>query len=166
MITLIIGKESNLSKYLHKYLNNSFVLSSREISKNIFLLDEYKSSKCNIIFNNFQTANLLGNLNNCSSYIEQSIGITAKILEYIKDWDINKIIYTSSSSVYGDNHYCNESDKLLPINLHGSLKVSNEYFISQYCKEKEIDYTITRIFNMYGGDDNFSIISKIINSYK
>lgn len=32
--------------------------------------------------------------------------------------------------------------------------------------ENSIDYTIARIFNMYGGDDNFSIISKIIKAYK
>ena len=27
-----------------------------------------------------------------------------------------------------------------------------------------IDYIIARVFNMYGGNDNFSVISKIINA--
>lgn len=166
MLTLIIGKESNLSKHLYQSLENSIVISSRELSENINLLDEYRNNKFNIIFNNFQTANLLGDLTYCYNYIEQSIGITAKVLQYIKNWKINKVLYASSSSVYGDNHYCNENDKISPINLHGSLKASNEYLISRYCIDNSIDFTIMRIFNMYGGDDSFSIISKIIKSYK
>jgi len=55
---------------------------------------------------------------------------------------------------------------LKPLNLHASLKISNEKLIEKFCVENSIDYTITRLFNMYGGDDKFSIISKIINSYK
>ena len=38
--------------------------------------------------------------------------------------------------------------------------------IIKYCETYNIDYTITRIFNMYGGNDKFSIISKIIYAYK
>ncbi|HHB94421.1 MAG TPA: NAD-dependent epimerase/dehydratase family protein, partial [Campylobacterales bacterium] len=36
----------------------------------------------------------------------------------------------------------------------------------RFCNDNRIDYTITRIFNMYGGDDHFSIVSKIVNAYK
>lgn len=52
------------------------------------------------------------------------------------------------------------------MNLHASLKVANEKLVEKFCIENSIDYTIARIFNMYGGDDNFSIISKIIKAYK
>jgi UDP-glucose 4-epimerase len=61
---------------------------------------------------------------------------------------------------------CNENDELKPMNLHASLKVANEKLVEKFCIENSIDYTIARIFNMYGGDDNFSIISKIIKAYK
>jgi UDP-glucose 4-epimerase len=50
--------------------------------------------------------------------------------------------------------------------LHSSLKVANEKLIEKFCIDNSIDYTIARVFNMYGGDDNFSVISKIINIYK
>ena len=76
------------------------------------------------------------------------------------------MIYTSSSSVYGNNISCLESHNTQPLSLHASLKVSNEQLIEKYCLDNNIDYTITRIFNMYGGNDSFSIISKIINIYK
>jgi UDP-glucose 4-epimerase len=99
-------------------------------------------------------------------YIENSLGITSKILTYFQDTEIHKIIYTSSSSIYGNNIFCNEADEAKPLSLHASLKVSNEKLIEAYCKNRQINYTIARIFNMYGRNDRFSIISKIINAYQ
>lgn len=163
-VTLIIGKNSNLSHELFKAIPDCILLSSREISSNIDLLSPYKAKKINLIFNNFQTATALNDLVNTVQYIENSIGITSKVLEYFKETPIEKIIYTSSSSVYGNNILCNENDPLIPLNLHASLKMSNEKLIEAYCLHRTIDYTIARIFNMYGGSDQFSIISKIIRA--
>ena len=166
VLNIIIGKNSNLSNTLSKRLNNCVLISSREILKDINILSKYKDKKINIIFNNFQPATQLNNLDNMSDYITNSILITAKVLDYFKKTDINKIIYTSSSSVYGNNILCKESDELKPMNLHASLKVTNEKLIQIYCSDNNIDYTITRIFNMYGGNDKFSVISKLLDAYK
>jgi len=161
--TLIIGKESNLSTLLQKRISNSVLVSSREIAANNTTLDEYKNRKINIIFNNFQQSTQLNNLGNIKEYIENSIDITAKVLDTLTDATIEKIIYTSSSSVYGNNIFCNELDNSMPLNLHASLKLSNEKLVESYCLERNIDYTTTRVFNMYGHQDKFSIISKIID---
>lgn len=166
MLTIIIGKNSNLSSQLSSRLNNSISISSRDIFNNINILEEYKNRRINIIFNNFQPATQLNNLDNSSEYITNSILITSMVLDYFIDTSINKIIYTSSSSVYGSNILCNEEDELKPMNLHASLKVANEKLIEKYCTQRDIDYTIARIFNMYGGNDNFSIVSKIIKAYR
>ena len=164
--TLIIGKQSNLSKQLYKSLENSFLISAREIKKDINVLAKFKDMKINIIFNNFQQSIELNNLDNVSEYITNSILITSMILDYFKENEINKIIYTSSSSVYGNNIFCSENDEVKPLNLHAALKVSNEKLVEKYCIENKINYTITRIFNMYGGEDKFSVISKILNAIK
>ncbi len=79
---------------------------------------------------------------------------------------LNRIVYTSSSSVYGNSEFCREADPLQPLSLHSSLKISNEKLVVSFCHQNNIDYTITRIFNMYGKDDSFSIVSKIIDSYR
>jgi len=165
-ITLIIGKDSNLSKYLVNTIDNSILISSRELQQNIDILSEYKEKKINLIFNNFQSSTLLNKLDNSVEYISNTILVTAKILEYFRGCNISKIIYTSSSSVYGNNISCKESDTLKPLNLHASLKVANEKLIEKYSSERNIDYSITRIFNMYGGEDRFSIISKILKAIK
>ncbi len=164
MLNIIIGKNSNLSCMLSKKLENVILISSKNISDSIGILAPYQEKEVNIIFNNFQTATKLGDVGEPESYVEYSIGTTSKVLQYIQknNFKINKIIYTSSSSVYGNNILCKESDELKPLSLHAALKVANEKLITQYCLEDGIDCSITRIFNMYGGDDHFSVISKLL----
>lgn len=165
MTTLIIGQNTNLTQALLAKLPDAHALSSRKLSKNIECLAPYTNQTINLIFNNFQTATQLNESEYIASYIENSIYITAKVLEYFNKTPIAKIIYTSSSSVYGNNIFCDEHDEVKPLNLHASLKVSNEKLIEKYARNRQIDYTIARIFNMFGGNDTFSIISKILTAY-
>lgn len=166
MIHLIIGKESNLSRRLAKKLDNVVLVSARDILDDITVLNLYVGQKINIIFNNFQTATKLEDVSDPERYIAYALGVTSKVLTYIKEngFAIHKIIYTSSSSVYGNNILCKESDEIKPMSLHATLKAANEKLIAQYCIENSIDYTIARIFNMYGGEDHFSVISKLLAS--
>ncbi|ALV23672.1 nucleoside-diphosphate-sugar epimerase [Campylobacter iguaniorum] len=164
---LIIGKRCNLTTCIQEQNSNTISFSTDDILQNIGYLDKFKNEKITILFNNFQAANKLWDIDNISSFVDKSIVATARVLDYIKYFtNIQKIIYASSSSIYGDNECCKESDAPHPINLQASLKLSNEFFIKQYCNKYNIDYTILRIFNMYGKNDNFSIISKIIKAAK
>jgi len=168
MIHLIIGKNSNLSKMLHKNIAHTHLISSQNTQEELDKIEFEKYKTINIVFNNFQVSTKLNDLSSPSEYISRSIMTTATVLEYIKkhNLSINKIIYSSSSSVYGNNELCHESDPLQPLSLHSSLKIANEKLVASFCNENRIDYTITRIFNMYGGDDHFSIVSKIVKAYK
>jgi len=165
-VNLVIGKQSNLSNVLQQKIDNIILISARDILANIEILAPYKKSRIRLVFNHFRPSTQLNNIENYTQYMQQAIVSTSMILDYLSPTLIEKIIYTSSSSVYGSNRLCQESDILKPINLHASLKISNEKIIESYSQKYNIDYTITRIFNMYGGDDKFSIISKIIDAYE
>jgi len=162
--TIVIGKHSNLSNHLVDKLNNATVVSSRDIMSDVNILSKYKDQEINLIFNNFQPAIKLNEMVNAEEYTMNCIGVTSKILNYCLTGNIkmNKIIYTSSAAVYGDNKCSVETDELKPSSLYASLKVSNEKLIEKFCVDNKIDYTIVRLFNMYGGNDEFSIISKIL----
>jgi len=164
MKTIIIGKNSNLSKHLKEEIEECVLISSRKALLYISILNNFKDDEINLIFNNFQPAIQLGVLDNPEQYINNSILSTAAILEYFKKTKINKIIYTSSASVYGSNSLCSEDCAVQPMGLHASLKVANEMLVQKFCKDRAIDYTIARIFTMYGGSDNFSIVGKIIDA--
>lgn len=166
-MTVVIGKRSNLSNKLLETLNNSISISSEDIEDNIDMISKNHNGKINIIFNNFQTSILLNDNSDYEEYIKKTILDTATVLNYISHnkISINKIIYTSSSSVYGNNKYCTEEDLLSPMNLQGSLKVANEELIKRFCNLNDINFTIVRLFNIYGGNDRFSIVSKIKDAY-
>ncbi len=167
-MTLIIGKSSNLSRALFESIENSFLISSEKPIDDISNMSFDMNTSINIIFNNFQKSTLLYDLNNPVEYVQRALMSTVEILSYFihKHINIQKVIYTSSSSVYGNNIFCNESDPLVPMNSPASLKITNEKMIEIFCQQYTIDYTICRLFNMYGGDDEFSIISKIIDAVK
>lgn len=166
MITLMIGKDSNLSRKLSEKIVGSISISSRDILYDINMLKPYKNKTINLIFNNFQPAVRLNDTDSSTSYIANAISTTSMVLDCFKDTTINKLIYTSSSSVYGNNILCDEKDETKPTNLHSALKIANEKLVERHCAKRDINYTIARIFNMYGGDDKFSIVSKIIKAYK
>ena len=168
MLNIIVGKRSNLSNHLLESLDDAMVISSSQVIKALSRLDWGQIDKVNLILNQFQPATRLNDLSNPVEYIDNAISTTANILMFIKDKSpkVNKIVYTSSSSVYGNNESCVEIDAAQPLSLHATLKLANEKLISQFCTVENIDYTIARVFNMYGGNDKFSIVSKIIKAYK
>ena len=165
--TLIFGSRSNLSNQLKENINNSELISSEAVLNNKNYLEKFKSSEnINIIINSFYPASRLNNFSEPEMYIQSSILTLAVVLDQIKKFQLNigKVLYSSSASVYGENNLCHEGDALKPLSLHSSLKVSSEKLIEGFCSEMNIDYIIARVFNMYGGDDKFSVISKVINA--
>ena len=167
-IILIFGSRSNLSEQLHSAIADATLISSGEMLNGNDCLSRYKGMNIKIIFNSFYPAFKLNDFTEPADYINHSIVVVGNLLQQIKlhSLSVEKIIYTSSASVYGTNNYCTESDNLMPLSLYASLKISSEKLIEGFCNEHDIDFIIARIFNMYGGNDRFSIISKIINSVR
>jgi len=168
MLNIIVGKRSNLSNHLLESLDNAIAISSSQAIEELSQLDWGQINKVNLILNQFQPATRLNDLSKPTEYIDNAISTTANILMFIKGKrsKVNKVVYTSSSSVYGNNESCIETDVPQPLSLHATLKLANEKLVSQFCSVEGINYTIARVFNMYGGNDGFSIVSKIIKAYK
>lgn len=168
MQTVIIGKRSNLSRHLLGAIDDAVCVTVSEAVEYLTQLDWQQHQSINLVLNQFQPATRLNDLSSPTDYVDNAIASTARILQSIQSQaeKINRIVYTSSSSVYGNNPDCKESDIPAPISLHATLKLANEKLISYFCNYHTIDYTIARVFNMYAGEDEFSIISKVIRAVK
>ncbi|MDO9582825.1 MAG: NAD(P)-dependent oxidoreductase [Desulfomicrobium sp.] len=101
---------------------------------------------------------------NIGNYISSNIGITAYVLEKMKVNKVKKLFYMSSCAVYGDLMCPKETDPMGPVTLNGYMKAANEFIIENFCSTNGIDYHIFRIFNLYGGADRFSFVSKLMSS--
>jgi len=65
----------------------------------------------------------------------------------------NKIIFSSTSSVYGRINLIEESKesrKLKPREDYAKAKVVAESYLKSFCKKNNIKYSIFRLFNIYG----------------
>lgn len=82
------------------------------------------------------------------------------------NYPVKKYIHISSSNVYGN--YQNDADETTlcaPINLYGSLKLSQEYLLKSTAKNKNFSYSILRPICVFGNNDiGDRLVSKFIKS--
>lgn len=88
---------------------------------------------------------------------------TITLLDVIRevDFDIERVVYTSSSMVYGDFPTdedgnivpASEDDDCDPLGLYGSMKLSGEHITRAYSHRFEIPHTIVRPSAVYGPTD-------------
>ena len=78
---------------------------------------------------------------------------TINILELMRKYDINKIIFASSGgAVYGEQSYLpvDENHPINPLSPYGLSKYVGEEYIKLYNRLYDIEYVILRYSNVYG----------------
>ena len=96
-----------------------------------------------------------------SRLLESNVMSTATLLEALRQQRIKRLVFLSSCAVYGEDMRTSEDSLCCPITINGISKHLNEKLIAEFCTANGIQYQILRVFNSYGGDDRFSIFSKI-----
>lgn len=89
---------------------------------------------------------------NFSTYLRNNIEATQNLLEAVKDCHLKKLIYASSSSVYG---YCpelpmSETSPLYPFSPYGVTKLAAEHLCFLYHKNYGVPSVSLRFFTVYG----------------
>ncbi len=113
----------------------------------------FKEHKPNLIIHLAAQAGVRYSIKNPEQYISNNIVGFFNVLECCKEFNCDKIIYASSSSVYGNKlkYKSKEIDDVnKPLNLYASSKVSNElmaYSFGQLIGLKSIGL---RFFTVYG----------------
>ena len=165
---IIFGRRSELTSFISKKLDKVEIISTTNLD-----LDKLKSlnnHKLNLVFNNFYPSHKLNQLepSNYKEFVDLSLGRLVEILNYLQSVNINKIIYTSSASVYNleENLTNLEFDKFNR-KIYASLKYTSERIIENFCRKEKIRFYIMRLFNTYGSkNDKFSFIDNLIKIKK
>ena len=95
---------------------------------------------------------------------------TKNVLEACRINNIKKLIFSSSSEIYGEPEKIpiKETDRVTPITTYGISKLMAEEYIKSYSRAYGIRYTIFRLFNVYGEEQATKwvvpeFVKKIVN---
>ena len=84
-----------------------------------------------------------------NSYLRDNINVTKNILKLCKIYNIKKLIFSSTASVYEEKKIpFKEKSRLKPNNLYGKTKLKNETDIIKFLKNSNTKYCILRFFNV------------------
>ena len=101
-----------------------------------------------------------------SRLLDSNVMSTATLLEASRQQRVRRLVFLSSCAVYGEDMRTAEDSLCCPITINGISKLLNEKLIAEFCSANGMAYQILRVFNSYGGDDRFSIFSKLKRALK
>jgi nucleoside-diphosphate-sugar epimerase len=122
-------------------------------------------NNCAAIFHLAAMPGLSPSWDDFETYVTCNLTATNNILRALSRNPSTKLIYASTSSVYGNIRNGDETAELHPISPYGVTKLAAENLIRSYANFSELSYSILRLFSVYGPDQREDMaFSKIISA--
>jgi len=159
------GSYSNLKNSLgnpHLKIVEGDLLNAEQVSKAL--------EDCQIVFHLAANPEVRGWLASPIDHFKQNIEATFNLLEAIrKKGALNKFIFTSSSTVYGEPETIPTPENyapLKPISIYGASKLASEALISSYASLCGFKAVVYRLANIIGSRCNHGVIFDFIEKMK
>ncbi|MBK5446735.1 MULTISPECIES: NAD-dependent epimerase [unclassified Peribacillus] len=133
--------------------NPNFEFHKMDISNKEKLNQIFKDRTIQIVINLAAQAGVRYSIDNPDSYVNSNLVGFVNILEACRQYNVEHLIYASSSSVYGANTNIPFSTKDSvdhPVSLYAATKKSNELMAHTYSHLFNIPTTGLRFFTVYG----------------
>jgi len=170
-----IGLKKDRLKILKKNdVKSKLIISKLNINNYKKLSNLVKDKNINFIIHLAAQAGVRYSFINPRSYIENNINGFFNILEISKNLKLQKLIYASSSSVYGNiskTPYTEDLKVDQPLQLYASTKISNEamaYAYSNLYKYNSVGLRFFTVYGPYGRPDMaiYNFVDSIFNNKK
>jgi UDP-glucose 4-epimerase len=91
-------------------------------------------------------------LSSPDDYVDVNVSGLLRTIEFVVQREVPRIIFASSSTVYGDNasSALSEAAVVSPMTVYAVTKLTGEYLLSLYSKMHNFSYCCLRLFNVYG----------------
>ena len=138
-----------------KQLNNSsqFSFFEEDIRNRSSINTIFESNKIDVVIHLAAKAGVRPSIDNVGEYYEVNINGTVNLLECMRENGVSKLIFASSSSVYGNNKNVpfSEIDPVdHPISPYAATKKSGELLCHVYSHLYRFDISCLRFFTVFG----------------
>lgn len=124
-----------------------------DLSDKVLLFDTLKDYEFDLTIHLAAQAGVRYSFENPDSYISNNIIAFYNILEYCTKFKVKKLLYASSSSVYGNNSnfpYIENLNTDKPVSLYAATKKIDEILAYTYCINHDLQVLGLRFFTVYG----------------
>ncbi len=162
---LSLGKIENISSALK---NSNFKFIEFDILEEEKLFKLFDTEKFDLIFHLAANSDIAVSHSNPNVDLENTFLTTYKILLAMKNYNVKKIVFASTSAIYGEADSCVTENygPLFPVSHYGASKLASEAFVSSFCENYDIQAWITRFPNVVGERATHGVIFDFINKLK
>ena len=161
---LVTGKKENLSKCFDQ---DNFSFLEYDLG-NLDGIEDHLGD-ADILFHFAADPEVRTGYSKPEDSFEQNIVNTFNLLQKIKQSKIKKIVFASSSSVYGDAKIIPTNEEygpLSPISHYGASKLACEAIVSSFCHNYNIEGVILRPANVIGLRGRHGLIWDLVHKLK
>lgn len=163
---LSLGKKSNI-KQAFNHQNFTFfekdILDYQEIKK------IFESFKFDTVFHLAANSDIARSFENPIIDLDMTFLTTFNILKAMKENNVKKIVFSSTSAIYGQTggkQVREDYGPLFPASHYGAAKLASEAFIASFCENYNIQAWITRFPNICGERTTHGILHDFIKKLK
>ena len=160
MNILLTGAEGNFGTHFQYLASKNSKVSVKAIGRGDWAHIHEKLASCDVVVHAASDLRTSASVAP-SRLLESNIMSTATLLEASRQLQVKRLVFLSSCAVYGEDMRTSEDSLCCPITINGISKHLNEKMVAEFCSANGMEYQIVRVFNSYGGDDRFSIFSKL-----
>ena len=134
-------------------LNRDWTFVKASIADKGIVNDLFAKHHFAVVVNLAAQAGVRYSITNPDAYIDSNLIGFYNILEACRHYEVEHLVYASSSSVYGSNKkvpYSTDDKVDNPVSLYAATKKSNELMAHAYSKLYNIPSTGLRFFTVYG----------------
>ncbi len=162
---LSLGRLENID---HNQKNSDFKFEKLDILDEKKLDELFKANKFDCVFHLAANSDILAGTRATKTDLNKNFLTTFNILDSMKENNVKKIVFSSTSAIYGevDELIGEDHGPLQPISLYGASKLSAEAYISAYAQLYSIQSWIIRFPNVVGERATHGAIYDFIKKLK
>lgn len=163
---LSLGLERNIA---HNLSNTNFEFIKGDVLDKNLMTQVFDDTKFDIVFHLAANSDIARSHADPSVDLNMTFMTTYSVLEQMRTHDVKKLMFASTSAIYGNAHGIEVTETygpLFPTSHYGACKLASEGIIGSYCENYGIQAFITRFPNVCGERTTHGVLHDFVKKLK